>query len=166
MGRRWEEREQATDALHDLWFEYRETDDPGVRDRLILSLAPMVEQIVGKRTRRMPRHCEVDDFLSAGIEALIRALDRFDPTHGVSLEQFVWTRIHGAVLDEARRQDWAPRSLRSFQRQRDKFVREFSAAHGRLPDRGETAEALAMAPGDYQRLEARLATADLHSLNM
>jgi RNA polymerase sigma factor for flagellar operon FliA len=157
---------QTRESLDELWHEYAETGDQTVRNRLVLSLAPLVKQIVFKRGRRMPRHCEIDDFLSAGLEALIRALDRYEPVHGVGLEQFVWTRVHGAVLDEARRQDWAPRSLRAFMRDRDRFVREHTAVHGRAPDRLDLAGALAMTPGELADWEARAGNADLHSLNM
>jgi len=40
-------------------------------------------------------------FLSSGLEALIRSIERFDPGKGATLEQYAWTRVHGAVLDEA-----------------------------------------------------------------
>jgi RNA polymerase sigma factor for flagellar operon FliA len=52
------------------------------------------------------------------IETLIGAIDRYNPSKGASLEAYLWTRIHGAVLDELRRRDWAPRSLRRLERDR------------------------------------------------
>jgi RNA polymerase sigma factor FliA len=156
----------ADGALVELWRSYQATGDQRIRNRLVLSLAPLVKQIVYRRARQLPRHCELEDFLSCGLEALIRALDRFDPAHGVGLEQFVWTRIHGAVLDEARRQDWAPRSVRRFERERARAQRDFQGAHGRAPSRDELAAALAIEPEELRRLEHRLATVDVHSLNM
>jgi RNA polymerase sigma factor FliA len=149
-----------------VWARYKATHSCQDRNRLVLALSPAVRQIVHKRCRHLPAHCDSEDYLSCGLEALIRAIDRFDPARGVTLEQFVWTRIHGAVLDEARRQDWAPRSLRAFGRERDKVLREFTALHGRQPGRTELAAALALDVAELQRMEARLATADLHSLNM
>src|SRR3954464_862811 len=95
-----------------LWKKYRETNDPALRDRLILTFAPLVKFIVYRKVREMPARCEVEDFISCGLEALIMSIDRYDPSKGATLEQYAWTRIHGAVLDELRRQDWAPRSLR------------------------------------------------------
>jgi RNA polymerase sigma factor FliA len=152
--------------LSAVWVRYKATHSYQDRNRLVLALSPAVRQIVHKRCRHLPTHCDSDDYLSCGLEALIRAIDRFDPARGVTLEQFVWTRIHGAVLDEARRQDWAPRSLRAFGREREKVMREFTALHGRQPGRTELAAALALDVAELQRMEARLATADLHSLNM
>src|SRR3954462_12607763 len=95
-----------------LWKEYRRTDDRAVRDRLVLTFAPLVKYIVYKKEREMPARCEVEDFISCGLEALIQSIERYDPAKGATLEQYAWTRIHGAVLDELRRQDWAPRSVR------------------------------------------------------
>ena len=77
-----------------------------------MTYAPLVKYIVFKKVRELPARCEVEDFISCGLEALIASIDRYDPEKGATLEQFAWTRIHGAVLDELRRQDWAPRSLR------------------------------------------------------
>ena len=81
-----------------------------------MTFAPLVKYIVFKKVRELPARCEVEDFISCGLEALIASIDRYDPEKGATLEQFAWTRIHGAVLDELRRQDWAPRSLRRWER--------------------------------------------------
>ena len=106
-----------------LWKQYKETGDARVRDRLVLTFAPMVKYIVYKKVREIPARCEVDDFISCGLEALIRSIDRYDPEKGATLEQFAWTRIHGAVLDELRRKDWAPRSVRRWDRDISKAAR-------------------------------------------
>src|SRR4051812_15707439 len=102
-------RISADEALA-IWTEYRATGDPRLRDRLIMTFAPLVKYIVYRKIRELPARCEVEDFISCGLEALIASIDRYDPEKGATLEQYSWTRIHGAVLDELRRQDWAPRS--------------------------------------------------------
>src|SRR3954451_11335352 len=89
------------DALA-LWQEYKSTGDRKVRDRLVLTFAPLVKYIVYKKAREMPARCEVEDFISCGLEALMISIDRYDPAKGATLEQYAWTRIHGAVLDELR----------------------------------------------------------------
>ena len=129
------------DALT-LWQEYRQSGDQRLRDRLIMTYAPLVKYIVYKKIRELPARCEVEDFISCGLEALINSIDRYDPQKGATLEQFAWTRIHGAVLDELRRQDWAPRSLRRWERDIAKARESFNVLHGRRPTREELAEAL------------------------
>src|SRR5213592_4587646 len=138
-------RVSAEDALT-LWREYKATGDQGVRNRLVMTYAPLVKYIVFKKIRELPARCDVEDFISCGLEALIASIDRFDPSKGATLEQFAWTRIHGAVLDELRRQDWAPRSLRRWERDIARAREAFNALHGRRPTRVELAEALATTP--------------------
>ncbi len=157
-------RLSAEQAL-DLWREYQRTGDPRLRDRLVLTFAPMVKYIVYRKIREMPARCEVDDFISCGLEALIKSIDRYDPDKGATLEQFAWTRIHGAVLDELRRNDWAPRSLRRLDREIGKARDNFLNLYGRRPTREELADALGVSVADLVRHQDELARASVGSLN-
>ena len=130
-----------------------------------MTYAPLVKYIVFKKVRELPARCEVEDFISCGLEALIASIDRYDPAKGATLEQFAWTRIHGAVLDELRRQDWAPRSLRRWERDIAKAREQFTAIHGRRPTREELADALAVSVEDLRRREDDIAVSDVTSLN-
>jgi RNA polymerase sigma factor for flagellar operon FliA len=107
----------------------------------------------------------VEDFISCGLEALIKSIDRYDPEKGATLEQFAWTRIHGAILDELRRQDWAPRSLRRREREMTQARDQFTGVHGRPPTRTELAEALSVSTDDLRALEADISRSDVGSLN-
>jgi len=157
-------RISADEALA-LWRQYKETRDRRVRDRLVLTFAPMVKYIVYKKVREIPARCEVDDFISCGLEALIHSIERFDPDKGATLEQFAWTRIHGAVLDELRRQDWAPRSLRRWERDINTAREQFIGVHGRRPSREELAEAIGTTADELRVREDEILTSDVTSLN-
>ena len=130
-----------------------------------MTYAPLVKYIVFKKVRELPARCEVEDFISCGLEALIASIDRYDPDKGATLEQFAWTRIHGAVLDELRRQDWAPRSLRRWERDIAKARDQFTTIHGRRPTREELADALSISVDDLRRREDDIAVSDVTSLN-
>src|SRR4051794_22268287 len=158
-------RRASSDELLALWRRYRRTGDKGLRDRLILSLAPMVKFIVYRKVRSVPAHVEADDFISVGLEGLIQSIDRYDPDKGATLEQYAWTRIHGAVLDELRRMDWAPRSVRRWERDIEKSVEEFTALHGRRPNNDELADSLGISVDDLRNRRDEIATSDLTSLN-
>jgi RNA polymerase sigma factor for flagellar operon FliA len=160
------ERKPRTDELQRLWKQYRaQPADKRLRDRLILSLAPMVKFIVYRKVRNVPAHVEIEDYLSVGIEALILSLDRYDPEKGATLEQFAWTRVHGAVLDELRRQDWAPRSVRRWERDIEKASVEFTALHGRHPSTEELAESIGCTVGELRQRIEEISRSDLTSLN-
>jgi RNA polymerase sigma factor for flagellar operon FliA len=157
-------RVSAEDALA-LWREYKTTGDLQVRNRLVMTYAPLVKYIVFKKVRELPARCEVEDFISCGLEALIASIDRYDPEKGATLEQFAWTRIHGAVLDELRRQDWAPRSLRRWERDIARARDQFNTIHGRRPTREELADTLSISVEDLRRRQDDIAVSDVTSLN-
>ena len=157
-------RISSEDALA-LWREYKATNDVHVRNRLVMTYAPLVKYIVFKKVRELPARCEVEDFISCGLEALIASIDRYDPAKGATLEQFAWTRIHGAVLDELRRQDWAPRSLRRWERDIARAREQFTGIHGRRPTREELSASLAISVDELRRREDDIAVSDVTSLN-
>ena len=160
-----QKRRISPDEALALWREYKATGDARVRNRLVMTYAPLVKYIVFKKVRELPARCEVEDFISCGLEALIASIDRYDPDKGATLEQFAWTRVHGAVLDELRRQDWAPRSLRRWERDINRARDQFATTMGRRPTREELADALAVTPDELRRKEDEIALSDVTSLN-
>jgi len=158
-------RRVSADRSLALWREYKRTGDLKVRNRLLMTFAPLVKYIVFKKVRELPARVDVEDFISCGLEALIASIDRFDPERGATLEQFAWTRIHGAVLDELRRLDWAPRSLRRWERDIRRARDQFTTLHGRPPAREELADALAVTPEELRRRQDEIAASDVTSLN-
>jgi RNA polymerase sigma factor for flagellar operon FliA len=125
----------------------------------------MVTYLASRKVRELPSHCELDDLASCGLVALIEVVDRFDPAKGATFEQYAWTRVSGAIMDELRRQDWASRSVRHFGRQLDKARDEFFVENGRTPSELELAEALDLTVEEMRRQFEELDRADLCSLN-
>jgi RNA polymerase sigma factor FliA len=158
------ERPTADQSLI-LWEQYRATGDVTLRNRLVLTYVPLVKHIVYKKLRELPASCEVDELISCGIESLIGAVDRYDPEKGAGLEPYLWTRIHGAVLDELRRRDWAPRSLRRLERDIKQARETFTGAHGRPPTREELAGMLGMSSPALREKQQQIANSDLTSLS-
>jgi RNA polymerase sigma factor for flagellar operon FliA len=153
---------QEAEALWRAWADER---DGGARDRLVLSYAPMVTYLASKKVRELPSHCELDDLASCGLVALIEAVDRFDPGKGATFEQYAWTRVSGAIMDELRRQDWASRSVRHFARQADTARESFFAKNGRSPSDAELAGVLQVTVAEIRKQLEELERADLCSLN-
>jgi RNA polymerase sigma factor FliA len=156
----------SSESVQKLWEQYRVSGDARVRDQLVLTLAPMVKYIVYRKVREIPARCEVEDFISCGLEALLRSIDRYDPARGATLEQFAWTRIHGAVLDELRRNDWAPRSLRRWERDIARARERFIALHGRAPNRAELSESVGLTPAELDKWIEDISRSDVGSLNV
>src|SRR5215210_5825093 len=148
-----------------LWEEYRRSGNRSVRNRLVLTYVPLVKHVVYKKLRELPVSCEADELISCGIEGLIGALAQYDVDKGAALEPYLWTRIHGAVLDELRRRDWAPRSLRRLERDIRRAREQFTGAHGRPPIRQELADLVSLAPSELRDREREIENSDLTSLS-
>lgn len=105
---------------------------------------------------RLPKYVQTDDLVSAGMAALAAAARAFDDTLGVPFERYAALRIHGALLDELRAADWAPRSLRAKVRKRDAVDDSLTAELGRRPTEAELAAALGLTVTDLRALATRL----------
>lgn len=147
------------------WRRCEGGGDARLRDRLLLTYTPLVEFIVDRKIGELPASCDAEDLVSAGLEALIKAIDCYDRAKGATLEQFAWTRIHGAVIDELRRSDWAPRSLRRWERDMRRAQSDLRAFHGREPSQAELAEATHVTADELRERQRALASSDVASLN-
>ncbi len=144
---------------------YKQRGDMRARDRLIMTYAPLAKYIVYKKIRSLPAHCDREDLISCALEALIRSIDRYEPQRGATLEQFAWTRIHGAVIDELRRQDWAPRTLRRWERDILAARDNFANVYGRQPTQDELAAAVGSTAAELTERQREIAASELTSLN-
>lgn len=152
-------------ASNDLWDEYIDTQQPQARDKLLLKYLPLVKYVAGKMMVSLPSSVDYDDLVSAGVIGLIGALERFDPTMGVKFETFVLPRIRGAILDELRKMDWAPRSLRAKARKLERTIAELERELGRAVSDHEVARRLRMNTDDFVSLLREVNSAALVSLD-
>ena len=79
-------------------------------DRL-LEFLPWARRFARTCASKLPNHLDHDDLQSAGVLGYLRAASRYDAKRGASFRGYCAVRIRGAVLDELRRWDWAPRSV-------------------------------------------------------
>lgn len=160
-----QDRRPTSDELLRRWRAYRSSGDKALRDELVFLLTPLVRHIVGRKVRQLPAYCEMDDLAAAGFEALVVSIERFDPVKGATLDQFAWTRINGAVLDELRRRDWAPRSLRRWEREAEQAQRELRVKHDREPTDIELAARMESTPDELRTRRDQLVLAEVESLS-
>jgi RNA polymerase sigma factor for flagellar operon FliA len=122
-----------------LWLDYRASKDRGIRDRLILTYAPLVKYVAGRLGSGLPSHVEEEDLVSYGLLGLIGAIERYDPTRDVKFETYAIARIKGAIIDELRAMDWVPRSVRARARDIERAIAELEKKHMRAPTDEEIA---------------------------
>jgi RNA polymerase sigma factor for flagellar operon FliA len=130
----------ATDTQA-LFREYRQTRDRKLRDRLILSYAPLVKYVAGRLGSGLPAHVDDDDLVSYGLLGLIGAIER---DRDIKFETYAIARIKGSIIDELRALDWVPRSVRSRARDIERSIAELESKLGRAPTDEEIAGKLGL----------------------
>ncbi|MBD3290115.1 FliA/WhiG family RNA polymerase sigma factor [candidate division KSB1 bacterium] len=153
------------DATRMLWENYATTHNPEIKDTLVLKYMPIVKYVASKMLMTLPSSVDYNDLVSAGILGLIGAMDRFDIRQGVKFETFVLPRIRGAILDELRTLDWAPRSLRSKARKLERTVNSLEKELGRVATDEEVVNRLDMKLDDYYYIQKEINSAALLSLD-
>lgn len=120
-------------------------------------LQPMVRQMAFQMSTRLPACVELDDLVQAGMIGLHDAAGRFQEGAG-GLEQFAQARIRGAMIDELRTADWAPRRCRRSQRRVDAASSRLTHRLLRKPSDTELASELGMPIAELQaqRLESEI----------
>ncbi len=138
-------------AVDDLWRRLKGEGDPAARDGLILHYAPVVKFVAGRLRSALPATVESQDLMSYGTIGLIDAIDRFDPGRGLRFEAYAVTRIRGAIIDELRRLDWVPRSVRARAREIQDALATAEHRLGRSVSDTELAAELGVDPAPLQR---------------
>jgi RNA polymerase sigma factor for flagellar operon FliA len=134
----------ADDDTQALWREYKKTKDQAIRDRLILTYAPLVKYVAGRLGSGLPAHVDENDLNSYGLLGLIGAIERFDPDRDIKFETYAIARIKGSIIDELRAMDWVPRSVRSRARDIERAIAELERKLMRAPTDEEIAEKLGL----------------------
>jgi RNA polymerase sigma factor for flagellar operon FliA len=138
----------AVEDTQELWLEYRRSKAKAIRDRLILTYAPLVKYVAGRVGSGLPAHVDEEDLVSYGLLGLMGAIDRFDPSRDIKFETFAIARIKGAIIDELRSLDWVPRSVRSRARDIERAMSDLERELHRAPTDEELAEKLGVSVED------------------
>ncbi|WP_256930687.1 RNA polymerase sigma factor FliA [Pseudomonas sp. ABC1] len=117
--------------------------------RLVEQYAPLVKRIAYHLLARLPASVQVDDLMQAGMIGLLEAAKKYDMGKGASFETYAGIRIRGAMLDEIRKGDWAPRSVHRNSRMVSEAIRAVEARTGRDARDQEVAAELEVSLDDY-----------------
>lgn len=121
-------------------------------DDLVEQYAPLVKRIAYHLLGRLPEHIQVDDLIQAGMIGLLDAARHYDASQGASFETYASIRIRGAMLDELRRNDWAPKSVHRKARDAAEAVRRVEADTGRDASDKEVAREMGISLDEYHQI--------------
>lgn len=116
---------------------------------LIREHMSLVNRIAHHLAARLPTSVEVGDLIQTGMLGLLDAAKNYNATRGASFETYAGIRIRGAMLDELRRCDWAPRSVQRKARQLAEATRIVENQKQSHASDGEVAEQLGLSIQEY-----------------
>ena len=122
---------------------------PTLYSELITRHAPLVKRIACHLINRLPANVQLEDLIQAGMIGLLEASRNYDQGQGASFETYAGIRIRGSMLDEIRKNDWAPRSVHRKARMVAKAVREIEHIQGRDARDHEIAASLGITLAEY-----------------
>lgn len=121
-------------------------------DQLVREHAGLVKRIAHHLMGRLPDSVQVDDLIQAGMIGLLEAARKYDGGKGASFETYAGIRIRGAMLDEIRRGDWAPRSVHRNSRRITDAIKQVESEKGRDAEDSEVAAFLGMSQEEYHSI--------------
>ena len=148
-------------TTQELWAKYSKRKSAAIKKELVLAYLNLVK--FAARAINLPSRSVFtsDDLMSIGIIGLNEAIERFDPYRGVKFETFASQRIRGVMLDEIRKVDWLPRSVRDKYKKASKSLSELDMDKVN----GEKyARAINMTVSEFEQIKGYLANAEAVSL--
>ena len=148
-----------------LWDDYRRSKSDDSREKLILEYIPLVKVVAGRLSMYLGYNVDYEDLCSYGIFGLIDAIDKFDNEKDVKFETYASLRIRGAILDQIRKLDWIPRTVRQRQRQLDTAMRELENELGRPATDDELAKRVGISEDELSDWQNQCKVSNVVSLN-
>jgi len=150
-----------SEDVDQLWALYKENPTVQLRNRLIERYISIVYHRAERVWSRLPEGIELDDLIQVGTCGLMDAISSFDPSRGIRFEAFCLPRIQGAMQDELRAMDWAPRAVRSKSSKLNEAYKTLEQQYGRKPTDQEVADAMGITGEALHQVYA-----ETHSINV
>lgn len=132
-----------------LWIEYSHSRSSAIREQIIIEYVPLVKLVAGRLSIYLGSNVEYDDLVGYGIFGLIDAIDKFDYGKGNKFETYASLRIRGSILDQIRKMDWIPRSVRQKQKAIDAAIKKLELEKGANYGDSEIANELGITEEEY-----------------
>lgn len=152
------------EAMRQLWRRYKREGSEQARNELVMAHLPLVRYILGRLPVSLPASLSREDLASAGVLALMSAVEDFDTERGVEFATFAVPRIRGAMFDELREHDVLPRSVRQRAAAVEAACRDLTERDGKPPSIAEIARYLGISPRDVQRTMSAMGIRNMLSL--
>ena len=148
-----------------IWEEYKKTKNNLIREQIINKYAYLVKIVAGKLSIYTNSLIDYEDLVGYGIFGLIDAIDKFDYQKGFKFETYASLRIRGEIIDNIRKLDWIPRSLRQKNKLLENTIKNFEYENGKEPTEEELATVLNIPVSEVKNLIKNSSLYNLISLD-
>ena len=148
-----------------LWELYKRTGRSELQEKIVEKYLSLVHYLSHRLITFSTPTLDKEDLYSAGVIGLLEAIERFDLEKNVEFKSYATLRIKGAIIDEIRRFDWVPRSVRKKSKLLDATVHLLFSKLNRMPTDDEIAEELEMSVTEYYQLTDSIGPLFLYSLD-
>lgn len=148
----------------DLWVRWKERGDTAAREEIIVRNMRIVKFIAGRMAIHVPSSVEMDDLIGWGVLGLLDAVDKYDHRQDIKFSTYATIRVRGAIIDQIRSLDWAPRSLRAMARKMGEARDRLRHEAGQEPTVEAIAQELGTTVDHVEDTVAQLQTAQVLSL--
>lgn len=148
-----------------LWEDYQKNPSAKLREQIIIEYAPLVKVVAGRLSMYLGYNIEYEDLVSYGIFGLIDAIDKFDLNKDVKFETYASLRIRGSILDQIRKMDWIPRTVRQKRKKIEEAIRQIETKTGKNATDEEIAKELGIAESELNEWQVQLNVTNVVSLN-
>lgn len=148
-----------------LWEEYTKYRTSSAREKLILEYIELVKIIAGRLSMYLGNNVEYDDLIGYGSLGLIDAIDKFNYKKGVKFETYASFRVRGAIIDEIRKLDWVPRTVRKKQKDFKKAISKIETQTGRKATEDDLINELGISSEELNDLRSQIELSSISSLD-
>ena len=152
-------------SKNQLWEKYVKTKSDKLREQIIVEYVPLVKLVAGRLNMYLGYTVEYDDLVGYGIFGLIDAIDKFDYDKGIKFETYASLRIRGSILDQIRKMDWIPRSVRQKQKQIELAIVHLEKEKGTNYSDRDIADQLGISLDEYRNWESLTNISNISSLD-
>jgi RNA polymerase sigma factor for flagellar operon FliA len=127
-----------------VWEEYWRTRDIDLRNELAMEYMYIVRLYAYQMRGTYKNFADMEDMINQGFVVLLEAIEKYDPEKKSQFKSYASIRVHGAIIDFVRNQDWVTKRLKKEAVLLSEAADTLGARLGRIPNTEEIAACLDM----------------------
>lgn len=150
-------------SIQELWKKFKETNDIYCKQEIIKEYISIVKIVAGRMYNYYGGNVDFDDLVGFGIFGLVDAIEKFDTTRDLKFETYAQIRIRGSIIDNLRKLDWIPRSLRKKAKALENTIKLLENRLGRKATNEEIAKEMNISTEEVEKSLSEISTFNIVS---